>query len=153
MAKKSIYTSDTVKGQVKSKSDKEINKAGQAYNMAKTQVALQQQKKENDQQSEMTMMQQMMLAQKEQQLMDMMAQLDLQQKLMQNTMKAQPEIMAPFMQPQDMGTAMQAGGSLPSPDAMGGAPAGMPMPPQGMPPEMMQQNPVPPANGNLIPLA
>ena len=134
--KKRFDRDDLVGGHIKAKSDKAINRAGEAYNRARVTVRQNQKEEELKQGALQNMMMQQQMMTQKQELIDMSATIDLQQKLLDNKITASQQPPMPFaglpplqqlpmqgqpMDPAVMGQDPNAGMPM-DPAMMGGAP-------------------------------
>lgn len=95
-AKKRFDRDDLIGGHIKAKSDKAINRAGEAYNRAKVTVRQNQKEEELKQGALQNMMMQQQLMNGKQELIDMSAKIDLQQKMLENKITAAQQPPMPF---------------------------------------------------------
>ena len=146
--KKRFDRDDLVGGHIKAKSDKALNRTGEANNRAKITVRQNQKEEELKQGALQNMMMQQQIMMQKQELIDMSAKIDLQQKMLDNKIAAsqqppmsfaglpplqqlpgQEQPMDPAMMGQDPNAGMpmdpaMAGGAPMDPAMMGAVPQG-----------------------------
>lgn len=94
--KKRFDRDDLVGGHIKAKSDKALNRTGEAYNRAKITVRQNQKEEELKQGALQNMMIQQQVMMQKQELIDMSAKIDLQQKMLENKIAAAQQPPMPF---------------------------------------------------------
>ena len=131
--KKRFDRDDLVGGHIKAKSDKAINRAGEAYNRARVTVRQNQKEEELKQGALQNMMMQQQIMMQKQELIDMSAKIDLQQKMLDNKIAVSQQPPMSFAGLPPLQQLPQQGGMPMDPAMMGQDPnAGMPMDPAMM---------------------
>lgn len=145
-----------------SKRDSLTNRKGEEYNRAVVTVKQNEKEKELMQAGMSNIMMQMQVMQQKQELLDLAAKIDLQQKLLDNKITATQQ-MQPLPQelPQMPGLPSMPPGAMPPPEMMGmppeamgpqGMPIGAPIGDMGLPPGMPMPPPAPYGDSVMPPM-